>query len=167
MIDFLNFLSSGFISSNTYYNPIKIQNIGKKIKDYTTMLCNKQNELFPNLPITNFELMFLVSYCVLIIVVVFQAAKYSQELNSTNSRENNNDDDTNNNYLGLQIQIFDRRRNIDFIRNNINPMNYAGNQGIGRYGGYLPYDENSPVAKWRASLRNRSTLYGRRDSGDG
>lgn len=150
MIHFLRSINS----INPISIPIKVQNLRTKIQDYT----NKQNELFPKLPVTNFELLFLISYCALLTVVVFQAVKYSQELNASNTMENNHAGDTNNNYLGLQIQIFDRRRNIDFIRNNINPRNQRT--------GYLPYDENSPVAKWRASLRKSSTLYGRRDSGD-
>merc|ERR1712167_228614 len=94
---------------------------------------------FTTLPISNFELLFLISYCLLLLIVILQAIRYTQNLN--------NDNNTNN----LQIQIYDFRRNSGITRRNFR---------------YLPYDENSPVAKWRASLRNKSTLKSRRELGD-
>merc|ERR1712173_214544 len=108
---------------------------------------NNDNFYFNNLtslPISNFEFLFLISYCFLLFIVVLQAIRYTQNLNNDNIAANN----TNN----LQIQIYDFRRNSGITRRN----NMR----------YLPYDENSPVAKWRASLRNKSTLKSRRELGD-
>ena len=102
-----------------------------------------KNDYFQSLPISNFELLFLISYCLLLFIVVLQAIRYTQNLNNDNIARNNN---VNN----LQIQIYDFRRN----------------SGLNRRNRFLPYDENSPVAKWRASLRNKSTLKSRRELGD-
>merc|ERR1711915_123024 len=99
---------------------------------------------FQSLPISNFELLFLISYCLLLLVVVLQAIRYTQNLNNDNFTRNDN------NVNNLQIQIYDFRRN----------------SGVNRRNRFLPYDENSPVAKWRASLRNKSTLKSRRELGD-
>ena len=103
----------------------------------------QKNDYFQSLPISNFELLFLISYCLLLFIVVLQAIRYTQNLNNDNIARNNN---VNN----LQIQIYDFRRN----------------SGLNRRNRFLPYDENSPVAKWRASLRNKSTLKSRRELGD-
>ena len=107
----------------------------------------RNNDFFTSLPISNFELLFLISYCILLFIVVLQAIRYTQNLNNDNFTTNNNN--TNN----LQIQIYDFRRNNGMMRGRNN-----------RY--YLPYDENSPVAKWRRSLRNKSTLKSRRELGN-
>ena len=128
------------------------KNFGTRLHDYTS----KQNQIFPKLPVTNFELLFLFTYCMLLSIVVIQAIKYTQDINRQNLTQNLRQNLRQRNYTppGMEIQIFDRRR-LNSIRNNFSRRN-----------GYLPYDENSPVAKWRASLRNKSTLFGRRDLGD-